>query len=281
MQKYDLHTHSYYSDGLYSPKTLANYAKNAGLNGISLSDHNSVEGLEEFKKECIKNNLDFITGVEIQGLGSEILGYFMNYKDESLLSFLEYQRKQTRKYVKKKIEGLKDFNIDISYEDVLEVVKKDYISPTHIAEVMLSKGYVKSIQDAYDNYLKEIKVRLEEAPPRLKKIINVIQDAGGVAVLPHPWYLYGNYFDLESLVIKLVKYGLKGIETVGYVPEDLKIFKNKNRIEEIEKIADRYGLIKSGGSDFHGLEIHPNNKLGEFFVNKKVVDDLKSFSNYK
>jgi len=278
MQKYDLHTHSYYSDGLYSPKTLANYAKNAGLNGIALSDHNSVEGLEEFKKECTKNNLDFIPGVEIQGLGSEILGYFMNYKDESLLSFLEYQRKQTRKYVKKKIEGLKDFNIDISYEDVLEVVKKDYISPTHIAEVMLSKGYVKSIQDAYDNYLKEIKVRLEEAPPRLKKIINVIQDAGGVAVLPHPWYLYGNYFDLESLVIKLVKYGLKGIETVGYVPEDLKIFKNKNRIEEIEKIADRYGLIKSGGSDFHGLEIHPNNKLGEFFVNKKVVDDLKSFS---
>ena len=280
MQKYDLHTHSYYSDGLYSPKILANYAKNAGLSGISLSDHNNVDGLDEFKKYCEKNDLEFIPGVEIQGLGSEVLGYFFNYKDEALLSFLEYQKKQTRKFTKKKLEGIKDFNIDISFDDVLEVAKKDYISPTHIAEVMLSKGYVKSAQEAYDNYLKEIKVRLEEPPPRLKKVVKVILDAGGVAVLPHPWYLYGNYFDLESLVIKLVKYGLKGIETIGYIPEELKVFKNKDRIKEIEKIADRYGLIKSGGSDFHGLEIHPNNKLGEFFVNKKIVDDLKELSNY-
>jgi predicted metal-dependent phosphoesterase TrpH len=230
---------------------------------------------------CKKNNLEFIPGVEIQGMGSEILGYFFNEKDESLLSFLEKQKKQTVKYTKKKIQGLEELNIDISYEEVSKIAKSKYVSPTHIAELMMDKHIIESIQEAYDKYFKYISVRLETPPPKLKKIIKLITDSGGVAVLPHPWYIKKNYTDFESILIKLVDYGLKGIETIGYIPEELKIYKNKDRITEIIKMADRYDLIKSGGSDFHGLKIHPNNKLGEYYVSKKIVDDLRNLANNK
>jgi len=273
----DLHVHTHYSDGDYSPKEVIELASKLKIKAISITDHDTIEGLEEAKREASKKKIEAINGIEMQGLNSEILGYLFNEKDNALLSLLETHKEQRTKYVIEKIDGLNDLNIDISLEEVLE--KKGpatFPLSTHIAKIMIEKGYVKDIQSAYQKYLKKIKVRLEKPPTTLKKIIHTIKNAGGVCILPHPWYL-NNYIkeDLEIFLIKLKKYGLDGIESRGYIPEELKNYENKDFIKKIKNYATKYDFILSGGSDFHGEKTHPHNILGKYNVDYETIINMK------
>lgn len=275
MGKYDLHIHTYYSDGMYSPKKIIEMASKQKLKGIAITDHDSIQSLEETKKQA--GNLEIINGVEISGLESEVLGYCFDEKDEQLNKLLEHHRKQKRKYVQKKIEHLNSFGVEINYKEVLkESLPGKNPNSFTIAKVMLEKGYCKNIEQAFQEYLREIPVRLEKPPTKVKKIIKVINDAHGKAVLPHPWYLKENQKeDLETFVIRLVRYGLKGIEVNGYIPENLRKFKNKNFIEQVKKLTKKYELLECGGSDFHGEKYHPENKLGKYTTSEEIVKLLK------
>ncbi|MCK9292923.1 MAG: PHP domain-containing protein [archaeon] len=273
----DLHLHTHYSDGVLSPKSLVELAKKRKLQAISITDHDTTDGLREGSKAAKENKIELINGVEIQGLGSEILGYFFDEDNNSLQSLLENQKKQRTKYVLKKIEGLNDLNIDISIDEVFEKSKPaDYLLTTYVAEVMIEKGYVKSIQEAFDKYLRKIPVKLEESPLRLKKIIGTIKDANGLCILPHPWYLKPDFkYEIETFIIKLKKYGLDGVEVIGYIPEELKTFENSDFMETIKIIANKYDLLLSGGSDFHGEKIHPDNILGKYNIPYDYVKKMK------
>ncbi len=277
MLKYDLHTHTHYSDGELSPSNLIKLAKKKRLSGLSITDHDSIEGLFEALKEGKKQEVEIIPGVEIQGLETEILGYFFNKEDNDLNMLLERHRKQRKKYVLKKIEGLQDYGIEISFKEVLETSGVgENPNAFHIAKVMVDKKYVSDIDQAFKEYLRNIPVRLEVAPTRVKKIIKVINDAGGKAVLPHPWYLKENQkLELESFIIRLIENGLSGIEVSGFIPEELKTFKNKVFMEEILKITKKYELIETGGSDFHGENTHRECVLGKYFISKKTIDFLR------
>jgi len=276
MKRFDLHSHTHYSDGSLSPTKLVLKAKKIGLSGLALTDHDSIEGLFEAEKEAKKNNLQLITGVEIQGLGTEILGYGFDKNDNYMQMFLEKQRLQRKKFIQKKIDGLKEYGIEIDYKEVL---KKSGIgqnpNSVNIAQVMVLKKYSEDIESAFQEYLRDIKVRLESPPTRTKRIIQVINDAGGKAVLPHPWYLKEHQkTDFEGLLIRLVKEGLAGIETNGYIPE--KLIKHKNTIfmDKVKELTTKYELIETAGSDFHGNNLHENNILGKYTVSQKVVDKL-------
>ena len=275
----DLHIHTHYSDGAFSPERIIKLAKESKLQAISITDHDTIDGIlkTQAHKMAKKEKIELINGVEIQGLGSEILGYFFDENNNSLLSLLEKQKKQRTKYVLKKIEGLNDLNVDISADEVLEKSKPaNYLLTTYVAEIMIKKGYVKSIQEAFDKYLTKIPVRLEERPLRLKKIIGAVKDANGLCILPHPWYLKPDFkYEIETFLIKLKKYGLDGIEVIGYIPDELKTFEDTDFIETIKIIANKYDLLLSGGSDFHGEKIHPNNILGKYNIPYDYVRRMK------
>ncbi len=277
MSKYDLHTHTYYSDGSLSPSELVRAASKINLKGVSITDHDSTEGLSEALKEGTKRGVEIIPGVEVQGMECEILGYFFNKEDNNLNFLLEKHRKQRRKYLIKKIEALESYGIEI---DIKEVLKSSGIGQNpntfHIGKIMVEKGYVSSVDLAFKEYLKNIQVRLEVAPTRVKKIIKVINDAGGKAVLPHPWYLKEKQKqEMESFVIKLIENGLSGIEVSGFIPEEVKIFKNKPFIEQVLNLTKKYELIETGGSDFHGENSHKDCRLGEHFVLKETIERLR------
>lgn len=277
MQKYDLHTHTHYSDGVLSPSKLLMKAKEVGLKGISITDHDSIEGLFKIEKEALKIDVEVINGVEIQGMGTEILGYFFNKEDSSLNMLLEKQRAQRKKYIKKKIEGLLEYGIEIEYQEVLKNSGIGENPNTYnIAKVMVEKGYCRDEDFAFKEYLREIPVRLEVPPTRTKKIIRVIKDAGGKAVLPHPWYLREHQkAEFESLIIRLVDEGLSGVETKGYIPEEVKMYKNKPFMEKVKDLCKKFELIETGGSDFHGENTNKNNILGKYTDSKKTIEILR------
>lgn len=277
MNLYDLHIHTHYSDGVNTPLEVLKKAKKKGLKGISITDHDSIFGFLEIEKEAKKYNIDLIPGVEIQGLESEILGYCFDKNDNCLNMLLEKQRNQRKKYVQKKIDGLENLGIKITLKEVLEVSGKGQNPNSfHIAKAIFNKGYVKNIELSFKDYLKHIFVKLEVPPTRCKKIIKVINDAGGKAVLPHPWYLKESQKkDFEKMIIDFVRYGLSGIEVIGFIPEEVKYFKNKLFIDNVKEIAKKYELIETGGSDYHGNGAHENCILGNFTVSEKIIELLK------
>lgn len=277
MTKFDMHTHTNYSDGLLSPLELLKKASSLNLNGLAITDHDSIDGFLEAEKHIKKYNLELIPGVEVQGMTTEILGYFFNKEDNDLNRLLEKNRTQRQKYLKKKIEGLNDLGIDISFKEVLE---KAGIGKNpnnfHTAQIIVQKGYSKDIDSAFKEYIHQVPVRLEIPPTSTKKIIRTIVDAGGKAVLPHPWYLKEHQkAEFESFIINLVQEGLSGIETSGYIPENVKYFKNKEFILNVKEIAQKYELIETGGSDFHGNGNPDDCELGKFTVSREIVSLLK------
>lgn len=277
MSGYDLHTHTHYSDGMLSPSKLVAKASKIKLKGLAVTDHDSIDGVFEAEKEGKKRDVDIVPGVEIQGLETEILGYFFNKEDSMLNLLLERHKKQRRRYIQKKLEGLESYGIDISFKEVLEKAGVGQNPNAYnIAQIMVEKKYSETPDEAFKEYLRNIPVRLEVPPTRTKRIIQIINDAGGKAVLPHPWYLKDfQKAEIESFIIKLVKEGISGIETNGYIPDELKMFKNRDFMLEVKELCKKYQLIETAGSDFHGSTAHENNILGKYKVTKKTIDVLK------
>jgi hypothetical protein len=268
MKNTDLHVHTFYSDGLYSPKKVINLAKEKKLKAISITDHDSIDGLDKSKKYCLKNNIELIDGVEIQGNTTEILGYFINKKDNSLLSMLDKHKLAKKEHTIKTLEKLQEKNIDIEIEEVLANCK-NIVMKSEIAKIMCKKGYANNIQDVYKKYFKNIKVKTKYGLTPTKKVIKTIIDSGGVACLPHPWFLKDNlYNNLENFLEKLESWGLAGVETTGYCPD----YKKQKYIKNIVK---KNNLLETGGSDFHGLKYFPYNILGKYNINYSIINKLK------
>jgi len=283
MKYYDLHTHSNYSDGALSPKDLILKTKKMGLSGISLTDHDSIFGLPEAIETGKKIGVDVISGVEIQAYNCEILGYFIDINNSSLTSLLEKNQKAKLEHLKKRIDGLQELNVDIEFSEVEEYSKKlnfKQTMSTQLAEVLIEKGYGKTIQEIYNKYFKKIRVRLDTEPIRIKTVIDIINDAGGVSVLPHVWLLKNDQKEnIENFITKLVKYGISGIETSGFIPNGLEEFQGEDFITKVKLLCREYNLIETSGSDFHGDKIHPDNILGKYKTKEEVVKELERRRN--
>ncbi len=277
MKNTDLHIHSNYSDGLFSPSEIISFCKDLNLKAISITDHDCIDGLNDARNYAANKNIEFIDGVEIQCAECEILGYFFNKEDNELNKFLELHQVQKQKYILKKIDVLNDMNIDISYEDVLvEQVPGRQLMATHIALAMIKKGYGSSLQEVFKKYLNKIKIKLDQPPTRAKKIIKVLSNAGGVSVLPHPSFLKGyQKEDIDFFVKHLVDFGITGVETTFPLPLELDVPEEHLFLEKIKQLAKQYELVECGGSDFHGKAILPINILGKYNVDYSVVSSLQ------
>ena len=245
----DFHTHSTCSDGTFTPTELIKHAKEIGLSAIALTDHDTVDGIDEALLASKSENIDFIPGIEFSVTAEteiHIIGLFIDHKNEILLNTIEKTRSQRKNRMEEICQKLRAHGFDITYEEASKLSGGDFLGRAHIAALMMQKGYVESVKEAFDKYIGLNKpcyaVKKEITP---KDAITAITSAGGLAFLAH---LHQTKFDNEKLfnLLKELKgYGLTGIE--GYYTE----YTNENTIE-FRTLAQKLGLFYSGGSDFHG-----------------------------
>lgn len=257
MPKIDLHIHSTASDGRFSPAEVVRKSAGAGLTVIALADHDTVDGvvpaLEAAKTyprlkviPCVEISTDVPTG-EVH-----VLGYFIDYTHPELEAALRRMRNSRQERAQGMIAKLGNLGLPIEWERVKEIAGSGSIGRPHLAQAMLEKGYIASIKEAFTAYIGwggPAYVEREKMTP--KEAVELILRANGLPVLAHPLTIN----DPETMVIELKTSGLVGIEAyyAGCTAEE---------INRLVSLADRYGLIVTGGSDYHGLDDSAETMIG-------------------
>jgi predicted metal-dependent phosphoesterase TrpH len=277
----DLHIHSTASDGSLTPADIIGHAQKINLAAIAITDHDSVDGSKEALQIGIPPSLHFLTGVEISaahppffpGSGSfHILGYAIHLDDRDLnqaLSKLQEARRNRNPEILKRLNKL---GFRISLEEVNQEVGEGQLGRPHIAYAMLKKGFVASVDEAFDKYLgTEGLAYVDKDRIECEQAIDIIRAAGGVAVLAHPALLnIENEQQLDVLIQDLIKIGLAGIEV--YYPEH-----SPQQIRQYTQLAAKYDLLMTGGTDFHGSimpEIKMGSGTGDLFVPYNLYKEL-------
>lgn len=249
----DLHCHSVYSDGTCTPEEIVKEAKRIGLSSIALTDHDAIDGIEEFHKAGQKYGIETITGIELAAQHNRfhreeihIVGLGFDINSVPLKRLMEQIAidRDTRNHII--IEELNKHGYDITLEDVLQTSKNGVLMRSHFITLLLQKRHQESRDYLFDKFLSVNSRAFKEVDfASSEKIISTIHKAGGVAVLAHPTLYSMTPSQIESLVSELKGYGLDGIEVeyTTFTPEQTKL---------ITHIADKYNLFYSGGSDFHG-----------------------------
>lgn len=253
----DLHTHSIYSDGTCTPSEIIDGAIQAGLSAIALTDHNTVDGLPYFISAAHGKNIEIVPGAEFSvghnGKELHILGLFISpehFDEVSELMTIVNKRKEESNIAL--IESLKYAGYDLDYNEIKNTTPNGKINRAHIATAMIQKGYINSVKEGLDTVLSKSAGHYKE-PKRLTaaEIVDFINSIDAVPVLAHP-FLNLNEQELTDL-LTTVK-GFAGMECY-YSTYDA-----ETTVKSID-IANKFGLVCSGGSDFHGTS-KPNIKLG-------------------
>ena len=248
----DLHCHSTASDGTFTPTQVIDLARRNGLTAIALTDHDTVAGCEEAGRRAAEVGIDFLPGIEISAAFPHpgtlhLLGYGIDRRSPALASLSTDLLAGRDDRNPKIIARLQELGRDITMAEVEAEAKGGVIGRPHIAAVLLKKGYVNTIKQAFDVYLAPggsaffDKERLDS-----RDAIARIRQSGGMAVLAHPVQLRTtNSAELDRVVKSLVDQGLAGIETLHSDHNDV-------QIAAFEALAAKYNLLRTGGSDFHG-----------------------------
>ena len=298
----DLHVHSTASDGTIPPAQLARLARSAGLGAIALTDHDTTGGLTQCAAACEEAGVAFVPGIEISadpaiesphaGQGSEsdsptavqtasdtsqrrgtlhILGLFVRHDDTELQAIHHRMRDARDSRNPAIVQKLTELGVDIEYDEVLELAAAQgtkIIGRPHIAQVLVTKGYVKTIQAAFASYIGQgapAYVRRDRLPAA--EAIRAIHHAGGLSILAHPVQLgLRDPGALEHFVARLRQVDLDGIETQHSDHDPL-------LIRQYTALAERFELLTSGGSDFHGSR--KSSELGCVPVRMAVYEKLR------
>ena len=252
MQNIDLHMHSEYSDGTFAPEELVAYAKKKGLSAISLTDHDTIDGLDEARHQSELLGIRFINGVEINSfcylnnrkINIHVLGYsFIANEIKSYMAKLKTLRDEHNEAI---IKALSENGIEICYADMGVQSEKNIITRLNFAKALVHKGYAETVAEALGKYLhKGGAAYVEYNNHPFSVVAQFIHDAGGIVSLAHPAEYGLNETETESLVISLKREGVDAIECIH--PSQGVLYSHK-----IMKLAKSNDLSLTGGSDFHG-----------------------------
>lgn len=263
----DLHCHTTMSDGTFTPTELVEEAARRGLAAIAVTDHDSVDGIEEALQAARGTQVRVVPGVEISTDVSDgevhILGFCINYKNEGLLGLLESQRESRMRRAEQMLKKLAALGISLNKEDVLEHAGEGAVGRPHIAAAMVRAGYVLTWDEAFAHYIgfhSPAYVSRSKLTPF--EAVEAILAAQGVPVLAHP-----GLADKDEMIPGLVECGLGGIEV--FYPHH-----TQAQQKRYESIADEYGLIATGGSDCHGPLSQSGVVLGSATTDYGVVLSL-------
>jgi predicted metal-dependent phosphoesterase TrpH len=250
-QKVDLHFHSNHSDGEFPVRDVLEIVSGAGVVLASLTDHDSINGVEEALDIANKMELKLITGVEISTMYENgevhILGYGFNHKDSDFRSFLDDRFKERTEKVFETVKKLNELGYSVTFEDVMKQSPGPFVGRPNVAKALISKGYIKSMKDAFTPELIGDKGRAYVPPKGLdpKEAIEHIHAAGGFAVLAHPGLYKSIKSGLdESDILRMVQWGLDGVE--AYHSQH-----NNSQIKYYHDVARIHGLLITVGSDYH------------------------------
>lgn len=267
----DLHLHTHYSDGTYSPQEVIVRAIKAGLSCISVTDHDTIDGVIPTQQAAQNTPIEVISGIElsseISGKDIHILGYFVDCHNEAFCKALHFMQEARRVRIERMIELLKKKGIsNISFDEVASLSQSKSVGRPHLAMIMVKKGHVSSMREAFDRFIGEdASCYVEKYVQTPVEVIALIRKAGGVPVLAHP--MLNNR---DELIPSLVEAGLKGMEV--YYPNV-----SMNIVSYYEGLARKHNLIKTGGSDAHG-DHKENTFIGKVKIPYSIVLQLKSLS---
>ncbi len=277
----DLHIHTTASDGTFTPEQVISHAHQLKLKAIAITDHDTVAGSKEALRNGIPPSLGFLTGVEISSTpppfypasGSfHLLGYSIRLDDPKLNQTLEKLQQARKNRNPAIITRLNELGISITLDEVRKEAGEGQLGRPHIAQLMVKKRVVASIDAAFDQFLGTGKpAYVDKQRIECFKAIEIILAAGGVPVLAHPGLLdFKEENQLEELIGRLKQAGIQGVEVYysGHTPDQTRLF---------AELAKRHDLLMTGGSDFHGAiqpEIEMGSGQGDLIVPFELFEKL-------
>jgi len=274
----DLHVHTTFSDGTLTPQQVVRLAERVGLSAIAITDHDTVRGNQEAIQEGERLGVEVVPGVEVSvdfHAGTmHVLGYYIDFDCEALVETLQRIESARHERNKQILEKLARLGMPLDYETIKAVAREGPVGRPHIAQALVHKGHVANLRDAFDKYLKK------GAPAYAERLrfsevdaIGVIRQAGGLAVLAHPKSLCcDDSASLSGIVARLVSLGLQGVEV--YYPSH-----SAEMQRTYESLARQYGLLITGGTDFHGAiypEIQLGSGYGDLYVPYSLLEAMKA-----
>ncbi len=263
----DLHLHTVFSDGTYTPEELISASKKAGLSAIAVVDHDTVKGIDPAIAAADKQDIEVLPGIELsaeyEGAEVHILGYLIDYKDDSLVKRLEELRKNRIERIYRIIEKLKGIGIELNPESVFSISGEGTVGRLHVARALVKEKKAGSILEAFQKYIGDkcpayclgFKFSPIEA-------IRLIRESKGIPVLAHP-YIFRN----DEFLPKFIEWGIRGVEV--YYPEH-----SQSMVNYYLGIAREHNLLVTGGSDCHG-KAKPEVKIGGIKIPYELVEKLK------
>lgn len=282
MKAVDLHVHSNKSDGSVSPSKLAELAAKKGLRAFALTDHDTIDGLDEAVAAAASYpELEVIPGIELSseyhGKDIHIVGLYLDHHNEDFLAQLHVFQHSRVVRNEKMCNNLREAGIDITFDKLQAQYAGSVITRAHYARYLLSHGYVQSLPEAFDRYVGDHTryfVPREKITPM--QAVELIRKADGIPILAHPTLYHMSEAHLEELIVLLKDAGLVGMECIysTYTPAEER---------DMKRLADRFGLLYSGGSDFHGKakpKLELGTGYGHLFVPETILDELRRAAEF-
>ncbi len=263
----DLHLHTIFSDGTYTPDELISESAKCGLSAIAVCDHDTIDGVVPVTAAAKLKDIEVLESIELtaeySGQEIHVLGYLIDYERKDLKERLDFLKKERVERVYKIADKLKEKGINLKTQDVFNLASQGTVGRLHIARAMVKEGIVKSTYEAFREHIGDkcygyvlgFKFSAEEA-------IKLIRSSGGIPVLAHP-YIMNN----DDFIPKFVDYGLMGLE--AYYPEH-----SQGMVNAYLRLAEKYNLLVTGGSDCHG-NAKPEAKIGSIKIPYELVEKLK------
>jgi len=263
----DLHLHTTASDGVLTPQELVDRVRAAELVAFSITDHDTLDGYREAVELMTDTDPELVTGLELSVATANgdmhMLGYLFDPDSEELIEALKTFRTERNQRGQLMVEKLNELGLDLSFDAVVQVAEGATIGRPHIADAMLAEGLIGSFNEAFRKYIGNSgPAYVPKSKMEPKEAIDLVHRAGGVAVLAHP---YIN--DMHKHIETLVDLGLDGLEVHHYSH-------SRQKVKELESMIRRYGLLPTGGSDFHGRQEHEG-EIGSDPVPSEYLDNLK------
>ncbi|HVT87468.1 MAG TPA: PHP domain-containing protein [Tepidisphaeraceae bacterium] len=281
----DLHCHSTASDGTLAPAAVVALAKESGLSGMSLTDHDTVAGIAEAAAAAKEAGIDFIAGIEISAEyphpgTMHILGYGVDPENDSLKILTETLIAGRDNRNPRIVAKLNEMGVKVTMQEWENEAKGSVLGRPQLAAILHRKGYVSTIKEAFNKYIGQgAPAYFDKERLSPSNAIERIRSAGGLPVLAHPTQLRRqNFAQIEHEIKRLADLGLAGVEVIH---SDF----NDAEVRLLNEVADRYDLLKTGGSDFHGSN-KPDVKLGvaakrriprEFF--DRLAEEIQAAKN--
>lgn len=261
MTRVDFHIHSTASDGVRTPREIVDMAREKSLLMISMTDHDTMDGLLEGAEAATDTDVHFVPGIEFSvdldpgGLTAHLLAYFPGSDSGTLLKgrtplteaidFVQGGRSRRNPRI---LEKLRASGVYILMNEVHELCDGDVVGRPHIAEAMVNAGYVRSMKEAFNRFLgKGRPAYVERDRLPVERAMDVIKAVGGLPVMAHPGYIPLECDILRALFYRLKDLGLAGVEV--YYPTH-----SRTMVQFLESLAGELGLLVTGGTDYHGRD---------------------------